>query len=169
MSTQISKQLAYILRHHPESVGLTLTPEGWVSLVELSQATRIPVQEILSVAAADSKQRFTVLFGAIRAAQGHTHPSVTVTFSAPKEVPEFLWHGTTQKAWETIQVEGLKPMQRQKVHLSSSPETAVQVGARRQGPHVLLKISTASLEGLEISENGVWMINHVPASAIQSV
>lgn len=169
MSAQMSKQLSYILRHHPESVGLKLTPEGWVSLVELSTATRIPVQEILAIVAADSKQRFTVQFGAIRAAQGHTHPSVKVTFTAPIEIPEFLWHGTTQQAWETIQVEGLKPMQRHKVHLSSSPETAVQVGARRKGPHALLKIATTSLEGLEVAENGVWMVSHVPASAIQSV
>ncbi|WP_153555448.1 RNA 2'-phosphotransferase [Roseimaritima sediminicola] len=33
--TKISKYLAFVLRHHPESIGIDLAPEGWTNLEEL--------------------------------------------------------------------------------------------------------------------------------------
>ncbi len=33
--TKISKFLSFILRHHPESIGVKLDPEGWLNIDEL--------------------------------------------------------------------------------------------------------------------------------------
>jgi len=34
-NTSVSKFLSYILRHHPEAIGLTLDGEGWADVDEL--------------------------------------------------------------------------------------------------------------------------------------
>ena len=37
---QVSKQMAYLLRHAPEQAGLQLDPEGYVSVHQLVDALR---------------------------------------------------------------------------------------------------------------------------------
>jgi putative RNA 2'-phosphotransferase len=164
-NTELSKKMSFLLRHKPESAGLTLTSSGWIELSIFASALRVPESEILAVVEADSKQRFTVRNGSIRAAQGHSFP-VELEFEAA-EAPEILWHGTVEKFLPTILVEGLKPMSRQFVHLSPTVEVAETVGARRKGETILLKLETAPFlaAGHELfkAENGVWLTKAVPA------
>jgi len=60
----------------------------------------------------------------------------------------------------------LLKMQRQHVHLSADKETAEKVGSRRGKP-VLLVVNTAEAfkDGVQfyLSENGVWLTEHMPA------
>jgi putative RNA 2'-phosphotransferase len=164
-NTELSKKMSFLLRHKPESAGLTLTPSGWIELPIFASALQVSESEILAVVEADSKQRFTVRGGSIRAAQGHSFP-VELEFEAA-EAPATLWHGTVEKFLPTILVEGLKPMSRQFVHLSPTVEVAETVGARRKGETILLKLETAPFlaEGHELfkAENGVWLTKAVPA------
>ena len=37
----ISKYLSYVLRHHPESIGLELDANGWAVIEELIEKSRI--------------------------------------------------------------------------------------------------------------------------------
>jgi putative RNA 2'-phosphotransferase len=99
----------------------------------------------------------------IRANQGH---SIKVDLElVPKTPPAELFHGTATRFLDSIKNEGLKPGQRQHVHLSTNVDTANMVG-QRYGKPVILKIDSASMfkQGFTfyLSENNVWLIEHVP-------
>jgi len=89
----------------------------------------------------------------------------------PVTPPEFLYHGTATRVLESILQEGLKPQQRQYVHLSTDIETATAVG-QRYGKPVILTIKALLMheQGFVFyrSENGVWLTDSVPASFLQA-
>jgi len=72
---------------------------------------------------------------------------------------------------EAILREGLKPGERQQVHLSENEKTARDVGLRHGKP-VILRIDALGMhaQGFRFyrAENGVWLTGHVPV-AFQSV
>ena len=80
------------------------------------------------------------------------------------EPPEYLFHGTATCFLDAIMREGLKPMNRQFVHISPDYETAVRVGSRHGKP-VVLKIRAKDFvnDGNELcrSSNGVWQAKYV--------
>ena len=170
MSEKLSKRMSFILRHHPETVGLTLTSDGWVGLDALVDALGVDRQQVLATVAADSKGRFQVLDGQIRAVQGHTHSSVKRTFFVPDTLPATLFHGTKAGFVPSILADGLKPGQRSHVHLSADLATAQQVAARRAGDSVIFSVSVAALVDagvtFGVAENGVWLADRVPVSAL---
>lgn len=168
--TNLSKKMSFALRHRPEQFNLALDAEGWVELETFANRLETSVEIVQQVVAQDSKQRFTIHNGKIRAAQGHTIP-VSIKFATPTP-PEILWHGTTEEAIPAIMKTGLLPMQRQHVHLSATREQAEIVGSRRKGKLVLLKVETAALRRhtkLMMAENGVWLADFVPVECIQEV
>lgn len=62
---QTSKLLSLILRHAPETVGLTLSDKGWVAIEQLLQATEAygqPVSrhDLEAVVRENDKQRFAI-------------------------------------------------------------------------------------------------------------
>lgn len=167
---RLSKRLSKILRHEPDSVGLTLDPQGWVRVDALLAAlgrthTRAELDDVVTN---NDKQRFRVRTDEdgvewIRASQGH---SVEVDLALdPVEPPIELFHGTPRRNLDAILAEGLVPGQRHHVHLSIDTATAHVVGARR-GDEVVLRVDAAGLAafgGLFYrSDNGVWLTDHVP-------
>ena len=166
--TRASKLMAYVLRHDPASLGLTLGEGGWVSVDALlagaaRHGRRLNAGLIDRVLAAPGKKRYEVRDGMIRAAQGH---SVQVDLGlAPAPPPAVLYHGTVERFLDPIFADGLRPGSRTHVHLSADTETATAVGARRGRPVVLLVDSAAmSAAGHEFFQaaNGVWLTAHVP-------
>jgi putative RNA 2'-phosphotransferase len=166
--TSASKFMAYVLRHDPVSVGLTLGDGGWVSVDELVSAAarngrRLDAAMIDRVLAAPGKKRYETRDGLIRAAQGH---SVAVDLGLePRQPPPVLYHGTVARFIDGIAADGLRPGSRTHVHLSADEETATAVGARRGRPMVLVVDSAAmSAGGHEFfqASNGVWLTRHVP-------
>ncbi|MEM8803854.1 MAG: RNA 2'-phosphotransferase, partial [Pseudomonadota bacterium] len=137
-----SKFLSLVLRHKPETIGLTLDPEGWVAVDVLLPALataghQISRLELETLVAENDKKRFTLSDdGAwIRAAQGH---SVQLqNWMVPVTPPETLFHGTATKSVASILESGLEPRNRLHVHLSADVETAVRVGQRHGRPVVL--------------------------------
>jgi putative RNA 2'-phosphotransferase len=109
-----SKFLSYVLRHAPDSIGLTLDANGWADIFDLqakaaAAGTSIDRATLEAVVATSDKKRFTLSADGsrIRAAQGH---SVTVELDlAPTPPPETLYHGTATRFLEAIRLEGLKP------------------------------------------------------------
>jgi putative RNA 2'-phosphotransferase len=81
--------------------------------------------------------------------------------------PVRLYHGAGQVVLDEILKSGLKPMSRHHVHLSKDLETAEQVGGRRRSGYVILEVDAKAMlaDGIKfyISENGVWLVDHVPA------
>src|SRR5688500_8480496 len=98
----ISKFLSLVLRHKPQSIGLTLDRHGWASidaLMEKSNAAGVPFtrNELLHIAATSDKKRFAISNDqlSIRAVQGHSIPvDLGLTPQAP---PPSLYHGTTSR------------------------------------------------------------------------
>lgn len=169
----LSKRLSYVLRHNPSSIDIELDRAGWLDLDVLVDKLRtvggltVTAEEISHVVETNDKKRFQLVDGRIRAAQGH---SVDVDLGLePVVPPDVLWHGTVAKFLDSIMANGLRPGSRTHVHLSADIATARNVGSRRGRP-VLLRIDAAALhrdgEPFFQSANGVWLTEHVPASAL---
>ncbi|MGW4791759.1 RNA 2'-phosphotransferase [Nonomuraea sp. NPDC004297] len=170
---RISKYLARHLRHDPQRIGLTLDPAGWVEVDDLLRAAAahgfpITPEELREVVAANDKRRYAIEAGRIRASQGH---SVPVELGLPaREPPEVLYHGTVGRFLAAIRREGLRPMNRHHVHLSPDRETAGRVGARRGAPVVLVVaagVMHADGHAFLRSDNGVWLVERVPAGYLR--
>ena len=87
---------------------------------------------ILKIARSD-KVRFEIKDDKIRALYGHS--SSSIPFNKIQKIaskpPDILYHGTSPSATKNIMSEGLRPMNRQYVHLSADKNTALQVGKRK--------------------------------------
>ncbi|MBI2394056.1 MAG: RNA 2'-phosphotransferase [Deltaproteobacteria bacterium] len=167
-----SKFLSYVLRHHPAAIGITLDEAGWVAVDALLDALRahgrpLEREQLEEIVRTSDKQRFALEHGRIRAHQGH---SVAVDLAlSPREPPLTLFHGTVARFLDSIRREGLRRGARTHVHLSADFVTAQSVGARR-GAAVVLVVDAASMhrEGhdFSVTENGVWLVEAVPARFI---
>lgn len=166
-----SKRLSLVLRHRPDSIGITLDDNGWVEIPALLSAltergTAITRDDLLRVVANNDKQRFELDASAdrIRARQGH---SVEVELALdPVAPPAVLYHGTPRRNLDSILSTGLDRRQRHHVHLSADIETAHRVG-RRRGDEVVLVVDAAAMASAGIvfwrTDNGVWLTDSVPA------
>lgn len=168
---EISKFLSYVLRHAPDTIGITLDAEGWTDVRKLLAASKkagksFSDADLREVVETNDKKRFTLSEDGqrIRAAQGH---SVEVSLGlTPVTPPPTLYHGTAVRNLDSIFAEGLKPGSRQQVHLSSDETTALTVG-ERHGRATILLVDTKAMsdEGIAFfkADNGVWLTDHVPA------
>lgn len=162
---KISKKLSFILRHSREPLYIDLNG-GWVNVETVLDVLHISRDLLYSIVAEDEKGRYTFdqTGKFIRANQGHSIPGVVVEMEQP-EPPELLYHGTALRFLDDILREGLKPMNRQFVHISSDYETAVKVGSRHGKP-VILEIKARQFvrdgHSLFRSSNGVWQAKAVP-------
>ncbi|WP_108933705.1 RNA 2'-phosphotransferase [Streptomyces ardesiacus] len=167
-TVKVSKYLSKHLRHQPARIGLTLDEGGWVEIDALISAAaahgfRFTREELDHVVATNDKRRFAVEGTRIRASQGH---SIDVDLGLPPaSPPPYLYHGTVSRHLEGIRAEGLRPMNRHDVHLSSDRATATRVGARRGWP-VVLAVDAAAMHRdghlFRVSANGVWLTQSVP-------
>ena len=137
---ETSKYMSLILRHKPETIGITLDEHGWADVDELiegiSRTQNFNMDILEEIVRTDEKQRYSFNDDKtkIRANQGH---SIEVDVELEeKEPPEILWHGTGEKFATSIDNIGLIPKSRLYVHLSKDEETATTVG-RRHGKPVL--------------------------------
>lgn len=166
---QRSKQLSYVLRHRPDSVGLVLDEAGWVTVDALLAAlarhgTALARGELEAIVRGSDKQRFAFSDDGqrIRAQQGH---SVAVDLGhAEATPPPLLYHGTVARFLPSIAEHGLRRGQRHHVHLSATPETATAVGQRRGAP-VILTVRAAAMAAdghrFFVTPNHVWLTDHV--------
>jgi len=170
-----SKFLSYVLRHHPELIGLNLDENGWAEVDELIIKSKrdsyqeLTFEELDEIVETNDKKRF--IFNEdktrIRANQGH---SIDINLALkPQQPPEFLYHGTAQSNIDSILEKGIEKRNRQHVHLSQDKETATKVGMRHGKP-VILTIKTMEMfeEGIEfyLSDNNVWLTDFVDTKYI---
>ncbi|VAW76787.1 RNA:NAD 2'-phosphotransferase [hydrothermal vent metagenome] len=165
-----SKLLSFLLRHNPQSIGLTLDHQGWAKIDELiiclnKNGKKLSRDIIFQVVEKNDKQRFMLSNDLLRikANQGH---SLTIDLDLdPSEPPQFLYHGTATRFLDSIQVQGLLPSGRHHVHLSDTLKTAYNVG-KRHGKPVVLIIEAEKMMREEFvfyqSANGVWLTSKVP-------
>lgn len=166
---QLSKFLAYVLRHRPESIGLTVDNEGWAivtDLMEKSQAAgRNFSGEVLErIVQNNSKQRFCFNEDRLKIRASHGH-SVSVDLGlSTAQPPDILYHGTATKSIDDIRAQGIRKGRRLHVHLSTDIPTAIATG-RRHGKPVVLQVNARAMRetGLDFfqSANGVWLVDQV--------
>ncbi|QEI07162.1 RNA 2'-phosphotransferase [Pigmentiphaga aceris] len=175
-ANETSKFLSFVLRHEPQAIGIELDREGWADVDALiagaaAQGRELDYAAIASIVEGNDKKRFALSEDGkrIRAVQGHSTQSVTVTH-VEKTPPEVLYHGTATRFLASIQQQGLLAGARHHVHLSQDIDTAVSVG-KRYGQVVVLRVEAARLHAQGVTffqaDNGVWLVNHVPADALQ--
>ena len=146
---KLSHILSYALRHNPLKYDLVLDKEGWTSISELLIALslhhddqqhhsnrwlrHIEKQNLEEMIARSDKIRFEINDDKIRALYGHSSSSIPFTKiqKIASKPPDILYHGTSPSAAKNIMSEGLRPMNRQYVHLSIDKNTAIQVGKRK--------------------------------------
>lgn len=174
---RISKFISMILRHKPEVIGITLDEHGWADVDELIKGINETGEEIEFskdtleiIVKTDKKQRYSFSQDKtlIRANQGHSIP-VDVELEK-KEPPKVLYHGTGIKSVKAIQEQGLLPMERLYVHLSTDVETATNVG-KRHGTPVIFKVNAEQMQKDSYdffqSVNGVWLTKEVPVKYLE--
>ncbi len=172
---RISKFLSLVLRHKPETIGLTLDSEGWADVGELIKksfdAGVLLDRPILrQVVEGGEKKRFSFNGDGsrVRANYGHSIPVTPV--HAPAAPPEFLYHGTAKEYSQSIENEGIGPGTRHYVHLVEDMKTAIQVGSRHGEPVVIIvKAKAMHEDGFEFfkTESGIWLTKEVPKEYIE--
>lgn len=164
-----SKFLSLVLRHKPETIGLTLDKNGWVDTNTLLAALKtagkpLSMSELETIVAENNKKRFAFNDNKsrIRASQGHSL-NVDLAYK-PSTPPAILYHGTATSFLGSILRLGIQKRNRHHVHLSADKGTARNVG-QRHGKPVILKIDAKEMvaTGHEffLSENGVWLTDFV--------
>lgn len=174
---RLSKFISMILRHKPQVIGITLDEHGWADVDELIKGINETGEEIEfskdtleTIVKTDKKQRYSFSQDKtlIRANQGHSIP-VDVELEK-KEPPKVLYHGTGVKSVKAIQEQGLLPMERLYVHLSTDVKTATNVGKRHDTP-VIFQVNAEQMQkdGYDFfqSVNGVWLTKEVPAKYLE--
>lgn len=170
--TKISKFIAMLLRHKPETIGLKMDEHGWVSVNDLiegiqkNKSKSFDMADLEEIVRIDEKQRYALNADKtmIRASQGH---SIQVDVGLEKRnPPDILYHGTGEKYVSSIDQQGLLPKSRLYVHLSWDVDTAIKVG-RRHGKVVVYKVDAKRMvddgHDFYLSANNVWLIRAVPA------
>jgi len=168
--TKLSKFLSLVLRHKPETIGISLSKQGWVDTKTLIEkmneyGKQIDLETLSIIVETNNKKRFGFSEdkSKIRANQGH---SLDIDLGyVQKTPPDILYHGTAQKYIDSIFKIGLEKRNRHQVHLSNEIETAYKVG-QRHGKPVILKVLAKQMheDGFKFfeSENKVWLTDNVP-------
>lgn len=166
----MSKFLSLVLRHKPETIGISLTEQGWVDTQSLIKKMNeygksIDFETLSFIVENSNKKRFGFNEdkSRIRANQGH---SIDIDLGYVQRIPpEILYHGTAMKNTVSIFKNGLEKRNRHHVHLSKDIETAYEVG-QRHGKPIILKVLAKQMhaDGFKFfeSENKVWLTENVP-------
>ncbi|MDF1605355.1 RNA 2'-phosphotransferase [Nocardioides sp. YIM 152315] len=164
---RVSKAMAFHLRHGDR---VNLDPDGWASLGELVAAigSGVTETEIAIVASTLSEPRFEFRDNLVRARYGHTRnvPGLMRDASKPSELRAY--HATDlESAHHIVElVEGLRPMGRQFVHLSTDRREALRAGLRRGSP-VLLSIAASAVPGALIAAGNTLVAPAVASGLVR--
>lgn len=174
----LSMYLSYLLRHHPEDIGLDMDERGWVLVEQLiekinsGEKYKIDFDTLKEIVETDNKgrYRFDESMTKIKACQGHSITWVTPELEYMNP-PEFLYHGTTTEALKKIMASGeISKMSRHAVHMQAEKEKAWKSAVRWKKNPVILKIAATEYAKQGVifgkTENDVWCTERVPVEYI---
>lgn len=169
---ETSKYISLILRHKPETIGITLDEHGYANVNDLLNGLNINFQILEEIVKTDNKNRYSFNDDKtkIRANQGH---SINVDVELiEKKPPDILYHGTATKYVSDINKYGLLPKSRLYVHLTDSIEVAKATGVRH-GELVIYEINAKKMYEKDIkfylSVNNVWLTKRVEKEYIKII
>lgn len=170
-SNRLFHTLAYMLRHAPRKFGIVLSEDGSTSLELLVLSLikyRKEYRDITPATIQDAirnldTERFELRGNWIRARYGH---SVDVSrIGKPETPPDFLFHATATDDVPMILSDGLQPMDRYFVHLTSNLDYASSVGIAKGDVCILqVRARLAYEAGLPFyrANSHVWLTNEIP-------
>jgi len=138
---------------------LVFDTQGFVAWSDLMQIVRerfpdVTEDEIRAVVTDADKKRFELREHRVRATYGHSFP--VALGSDPVEPPPQLFYGTARDLAQSILRSGLRPRDRQYVHLSASLEEAQAVGKRHDPAPAVIVVDAkrAYAEGVRFFVSG---------------
>jgi putative RNA 2'-phosphotransferase len=144
---RIGRMMALILRHQPERFGLTMDGRGWVDLdgfvnaildARQNYARWLRKQHIVALVETDEKGRYQIDGGMIRATYAH---SVNVNLDdLPEAQVDHLYFPVSEEELDLVLESGLRPSDRNKIHLSATPEKAYSAGRVHIADPLLLEV-----------------------------
>jgi putative RNA 2'-phosphotransferase len=144
---RIGRMMALILRHQPERFGLSMDGRGWVDLDGFVQAICdarqnyarwLRKQHIVALVETDEKGRYQIDGGMIRATYAH---SVNVNLDdLPEAQVDSLYFPVSEEELDLVLESGLRPSDRNKIHLSATPEKAYSAGRVHIADPILLEV-----------------------------
>lgn len=173
---KLSRIVSQALRHAPVNYNLILDDEGWVEMNDLlislknksSEWNNVGVQDLEYLIESSEKKRHEIVGSKIRAKYGH---SVKGLFHKKDSIPpDILYHGTSEANLKNILKEGLKPMKRQYVHLSSVIKEAFIVGKRKSKTPIILKVDAKLANSnsckFYTGNDKIWLVKYIPPEYI---
>lgn len=145
-TNQLSKFLALVLRHKADEFNLQLDENGFGDIhqvweiIEERYGKKFKYSDLEMIVEGDKygKKRYEIIDGRIRAMFGHSDVrEITYPISMP---PQYLYHGTSQEAIDSIKVTGLQAQSRQFVHFTTNLDNAKRVANRHSKNTVILHI-----------------------------
>ncbi len=139
----VSKLLSLMLRHRPEEFGVAVDRYGFADLEAVVCALQerdahLRLNDIESVVYDSEKQRFEIVEGRIRARYGHSF-EIDLGID-PVEPPEYLYKGVHLREADGVLAEGLKPVDRQYVHLSFQADVAARLAGKGRGRGAVVRV-----------------------------
>jgi putative RNA 2'-phosphotransferase len=166
---RISRFLTYLLRHRPREYPLVFDPRGfveWRDVVAIVQERydEVTEEDIRAVVTDSRKKRFEIEGERVRATYGHSF-AVDLGREAA-EPPAKLYYGAARDIAQSMLRHGIKPRDRQYVHLSVTAEEAESV-ARRHDPTpaiIVVDAQAAGAGGVQFYRSGpLFLAQSVPA------
>jgi len=166
---RLSRFLTFLLRHKPKDYPLAMDREGfapWREVVDMLQERfyEVTEEQIRALIEGAEKKRFELRGDKVRATYGHSFP-VDLDATAAKP-PAQLYYGAVRDLAESLLRSGLKPRDRQYVHLSVSAQEAESVARRHDPAPAILVVDAqaAHAEGVRFYESGpLFLADQVPA------
>ena len=172
---RVSKLLSLILRHRPDEFGLNMDEYGYIPLEEVTEAVQrryseVGEEDIRRLVDDSRPKRFEIVEDYIRALYGHSF--FLEIDDDPIDPPEKLFMGTTVKAGSRVPEEGLRPVDRSYLHLSTTREIAESRSHEAGEPCVVEIEAKRAFEegGIEFYARGeVILSREIPAEFVGEV
>jgi len=144
---RVGRMMAGVLRHFPERFGLQMDGRGWVDLDQFVEALRnsrrdyqrwLRRQHIEALVETDEKGRYQIDGGMVRATYAH---SVDVNLDdLPEANVDRLYFPVSEEELELVLEAGLRPSDRNMIHLSATPDKAYSAGRVHMPDPILLEV-----------------------------
>ena len=147
---RVGRMMAGILRHFPERFNLKMDGRGWVDLDQFVAAIResrqnyqrwLRREHIEALVETDEKGRYQIDGGMVRATYAH---SVDVNLDdLPEANVEKLFFPVAEEEMDMVLETGLRPSDRNMIHLSATPAKAYSAGRVHMREPLILEVDVA--------------------------
>lgn len=151
---RVGRMMAGILRHFPERFDLSMDGRGWVDLDDFVKAIKdsrqnyqrwLRSEHIEALVETDEKGRYQIDGGMVRATYAH---SVDVNLDdLPEATVDQLYFPVAEEELDMVLDTGLRPSDRNMIHLSATPEKAYSAGRVHMREPIILEVDVAKATG----------------------